>query len=143
MDEVTNSVSGRRGGIGALGAPVLTSVPVIDGWWDGQHFDVIHGPSREELLLTPGSRLSLLALHGPCTNVTLDSVKWPLDGAELAPSVGLGISNVVVAPIDPDHPDDDSGEPGDAVAVPVALSTGVLTIFDDPVHLSHRSRGLD
>ena len=28
--------------IGALGAPRLTSVPVIDGWWAGQHFDVVH-----------------------------------------------------------------------------------------------------
>lgn len=118
--------------IGALGAPRLTSVPVIDGWWAGQHFDVVHGPSREELLLVPGSRLSLLALHGPCVNVSLGAVKWVLDGADLAPVVGHGVSNVV-----------DDGEPGDdAVAVPVSLSTGVLTIFDDPVHLEHRMRDL-
>jgi thiamine pyrophosphokinase len=118
--------------IGALGAPRLTSVPVIDGWWAGQHIDVVHGPSREELLLVPSSRLSLLALHGPCVNVSLGAVKWVLDGADLAPVVGHGVSNVV-----------DDGEPGDdAVAVPVSLSTGVLTIFDDPVHLEHRMRDL-
>ena len=115
--------------IGALGAPVLTSVPVLDGWWAGQHFDVIQGPSREELLLVPGSTLSLLALHGRCRNVTVGSVRWPLESHDLAPAVGLGISNEV-----------DPGEPGDdAVAVPISLSTGVLTVFDEPVHTSHRT----
>ena len=115
--------------IGALGALVLTSVPVLDGWWAGQHFDIIHGPSREELLLVPGSTLSLLALHGPCHNVSLGAVRWPLDSADVAPLVGLGVSNEVT-----------TGEPGDdAVAVPISLSSGVLTVFDEPVHTSHRS----
>ena len=115
--------------IGALGAPVLTSVPVLDGWWAGQHFDVIHGPSREELLLVPGSTLSLLALHGRCRSVSLGSVKWPLDSSDLGPAVGLGLSNEV----DPGGPDDD------AVAVPISLSSGVLTVFDEPVHTAHRA----
>ena len=118
--------------IGALGAPNLTSVPIIDGWWDGQHFDVIHGPTREELLLVPGSRLSVLALHGRCTNVTLGATKWTLDGSDLAPVVGLGVSNRVIGP------DEDSG---DAIAVPISLSTGILTIFNEPVSISHRTKG--
>jgi thiamine pyrophosphokinase len=32
--------------IGALGAPALTSVPVLDGWWGSQHVRVLHGPPR-------------------------------------------------------------------------------------------------
>ena len=118
---------------------MLTSVPVIEAWWDGQHVDVIHGPSREELLLVPGSMLSVIALHGRCTSVTLGSVKWPLVGADLAPAVGLGLSNVVVPPTDEDG---QAQPPGDAVAVPVELSSGVLTIFDEPVHASHRTKDL-
>ena len=32
--------------IGALGAPVLTSVPLIECWWGGQYLQVVHGPAR-------------------------------------------------------------------------------------------------
>jgi thiamine pyrophosphokinase len=111
--------------IGALGAPSLTSIPALDAWWHGQHLDVIHGPARELLLLEPGSRLSLVALHGPCTKVSITGVRWELDDAELAPVVGLGISNEAMA-----------GEPGDdAVEVRVAVSTGVLTVFDQPASI--------
>lgn len=53
------------GAIGALGGAVLTSVPRIDAWWDGQHVDVVHGPGRATLHLVAGSTLSLLALGGP------------------------------------------------------------------------------
>jgi hypothetical protein len=62
-------------GIGALGALSLTSVPVLDGWWDGQHFRVVHGPGSATLRLVPGSTLSLLALHGPCLRVTLSGAR--------------------------------------------------------------------
>ena len=58
-----------------------------------------------------GSTLSLLALHGPCTGVTITGVRWPLERADLAPLVGVGVSNVAV---------DEQ--------VTIRVSTGVLTI---------------
>ncbi len=116
-------------GIGALGALALTSVPTLDGWWDGQHFSVVHGPGAATLRLVPGSTLSLLALHGPCVRVTLNGARWTLDQFDLEPLVGMGVSNEV--------PSSDAagggGEGGaDPVTVEVTLSGGILTIFDDP-----------
>jgi thiamine pyrophosphokinase len=106
-------------GIGALGSLGLTSVPVLDGWWDGQHLRVVHGPGSAALRLVPGSTLSLLALHGPCVRVTLSGARWELDKFDLEPLVGMGVSNEV--------PDADG-----PVDVEVTLSGGILTIFDDP-----------
>lgn len=106
-------------GIGALGAPALTSIPRLDAWWDGQHVEVIHGPGKATLRLVAGSTMSLLAIHGPCSKVTLTGVRWELDEVDLEPVIGLGVSNEV--------PDGD--EAGD---VAVSLSGGILTIFDQP-----------
>lgn len=106
-------------GVGALGALTLTSVPVLDGWWDGQHLRVVHGPGSAMLRLMPGSTLSLLALHGPCVRVTLTGARWELDTFDLEPLVGMGVSNQVP----------DAAGPVD---VDVTLSGGILTIFDDP-----------
>ena len=97
--------------IGALGQPHLTSIPVIDAWWDEQWIRVVHGPGSTTLELAEGTTLSLLALHGPCSGVTITGVRWPLERAELAPLVGVGVSNVTV---------DEQ--------VTVRVSTGVLTI---------------
>ena len=108
-------------GIGALGALGLTSVPVLEGWWDGQHVRVVHGPGSATLRLVPGSTLSLLALHGPCVRVTLSGARWQLDHFTLEPLVGMGVSNEV--------PDDESG----SAEIAVTVAGGVLTIFDDPV----------
>jgi thiamine pyrophosphokinase len=98
--------------IGALGQPHLTNIPVIEGWWGGQRLRVLHGPGQATIELDPGTTLSLLALHGPCTGVTIDGVRWPLTAATLAPVVGVGLSNVAVDP-----------------QVEVRVSTGVLTIL--------------
>lgn len=108
-------------GIGALGALGLTSVPMLDGWWDGQHLEVVHGPGAATLLLRPGSTLSLLALHGPCVRVTLSGVRWELDHFDLEPLIGMGVSNEVPA-----------GDDDEPIEVHVTLSGGILTIFDDP-----------
>ncbi len=102
--------------LGALGLPALTSIPVIDAWWGEQHVDVLHGPGQATLQLAPDSIVSLLALHGECTGVTITGVRWQLDDATLAPVVGWGVSNEVVA----------DG------TVTLRLSTGVLTVFDVP-----------
>jgi thiamine pyrophosphokinase len=109
-------------GIGALGALGLTSVPVLDGWWDGQHVRVLHGPGAATLRLVPGSTLSLLALHGPCVRVTLSGARWTLDHFNLEPLVGMGVSNEIPRTEGADDP----------VDVDVTLSGGILTIFDEP-----------
>jgi len=98
--------------ITALGHRSLTSIPTIDAWWGGQRLRVLHGPGRTTLDLPLGSTLSLVALHGACTGVTATGLRWPLDGAELAPGVSLGISNETI---------DDS--------IALSVSTGVLTVF--------------
>jgi len=97
--------------LGALGAATLTSVPLLEAWWGEQYLRILHGPSRAELDLAPGVVLSLLAAHGPCTGVSISGVEWPLDRAELAPLVGLGVSNVVAEP-----------------PVEITVSSGVLTV---------------
>jgi thiamine pyrophosphokinase len=103
--------------LGALGMSELTSVPHIDAWWDGQHVDVVHGPSRCTLQLKTSSTLSLLALHGPCEKVSIHGVRWELEDARLEPTCGTGVSNEVL----------------DDPTVEIWLSKGVLTIFDDPI----------
>lgn len=125
--------------IGALGAPALTSIPHLDAWWGDQHVSILHGPGRTTLRLVSGSTLSLIALHGRCHKVTLTGVKWPLDDATVDQVVGLGISNIVIAPEfdEPGGPDefdvsDESTGPDEPCLVDVRLSSGVLTIFDDP-----------
>lgn len=109
--------------IGALGAPVLTSVPLIECWWGGQYLQVVHGPARVTIRTTTNeattaeceTRISLLAMHGPCTGVTLSGTRWPLERAELGPLIGHGLSNVATGP-----------------DVELAISTGILTVFVDP-----------
>jgi thiamine pyrophosphokinase len=101
--------------IGALGHPRLTSIPVIEGWWGEQALRVVHGPGRARLALRVGTTLSLLALHGTCSSVSIDGVRWPMDRAELHPVVGLGVSNVVTQE-----------------QVDVRLLSGVLTIIVSP-----------
>jgi thiamine pyrophosphokinase len=105
--------------LGALAAGRLTSVPVVDGWWNDQHLDIIHGPGRRELRLERGSLLSLMAIGPKCRGVGISGVRWPLDDHDLDPVVGLGVSNEVS---DPDG------------VVQITVSSGVLTVFDVPDH---------
>jgi thiamine pyrophosphokinase len=100
------------GALGALGHPKLTSVPTIEAWWGDQHLYVVHGPGKLALELETGTTLSLLAMHGACTGVGVDGVKWPLDNAVLAPMVGHGISNVSIDE-----------------RISIRVSTGVLTVL--------------
>jgi thiamine pyrophosphokinase len=100
--------------IGSLGHLGLTSIPRLDGWWNGEHLDVLHGPGDLDLDLAPASTLSLVALHGQCTGVSISGTRWTLDSVDLAPLVGRGVSNEV-------------GADG---AVSIRVLTGVLTIFN-------------
>ncbi len=98
--------------IGALGHPSLTSIPEIDGWWGEQRFHVAHGPGRMALDVTPGTTVSVLALHGAATGVTITGVRWPLDHDDLGAAVGHGVSNEAID----EH-------------VELSLTSGVLTVF--------------
>lgn len=98
--------------IGALGRPVLTSVPVIEGWWGGQRLWVVHGPGQATIDLGVGATVSLLALHGPCSGVSISGVRWPLANDDLEPAVGRGVSNEVTE-----------------TPVLVRVSSGVLTVI--------------
>ena len=111
-------------GIGALGALSVTSVPFLEAWWDDQHVTVVQGPGSATLHLAAGSTLSLLALHGPCTRVTLRNTRWELTEVDIDPVVGLGVSNEV-----PDR----RWRPS---TIEVSLSGGTLTIFDVPAEVT-------
>jgi thiamine pyrophosphokinase len=101
--------------IGALGAPTLAAIERLDGWWDDQHLEVLHGPRSLALRLEPSSTLSLLALGGRCTGVCVAGTRWTLEDAELSPGSGRGVSNLTRSP-----------------TVHVAVGSGVLTVFDQP-----------
>ena len=98
--------------LGALGEVSLTSVPVLEAWWGRQRVRVVQGPGRARVSVVPGSTVSVLALHGPCTGVSLSGAQWPLDHADLEPMSGLGVSNVAVDEV-----------------VEVSVTTGVISLF--------------
>lgn len=100
--------------IGALGHRGLMLIPQLDGWWNGEHLDVLHGPGELQLTLPPTSTLSIVALHGPCGGVSISGTRWALDSVDLAPLVGWGVSNEV----------------GPGGAVSIRISAGILTIFN-------------
>ena len=102
--------------LGALGSPTLADVDRLDGWWDGQHIEVLHGRAQRTLRVQAGSTLSVLAMHGRCDGVTIDGARWPLGGVPLDPLIGRGVSNIALD-----------------TTVTVAVETGVLTVFDHPV----------
>lgn len=101
--------------IGALGHRSLTSIPEIDGWWGDQRLHVLHGPGELALEVEIGAILSLLATHGTAAGVSLSGVRWPLDGVDLDPLVGRGVSNEVTH----EH-------------VELRLHAGVITLFVHP-----------
>jgi thiamine pyrophosphokinase len=71
--------------LGALGS--------LEAWWGGDALHVVHGPGSTELDLPAGTTFSVLAMHGPCEGVTVAGARWPLHDHDLAPLVGLGVSN--------------------------------------------------
>lgn len=102
--------------IGCLGAPELTGIPTIEVWWGQQHARVVHGPGTATVAARVGSTLSVLAMHGPCSGVSMTGTRWELDDDDIAALSGRGVSNLVVR--SPVH---------------LRVSLGVLTVFDDPV----------
>jgi thiamine pyrophosphokinase len=84
--------------IGALGAGSLADVPAVEGWWGSDQVFIVRPGRPVSVPRPPGTMFSLLALHGGCRGVTVSGSRWPLDGADLAPMVGLGVSNEVLEP---------------------------------------------
>jgi thiamine pyrophosphokinase len=78
---------------GSLGAPGLAGIASLEAWWGGEELRVAHGPGTIVLDLAPGTTFSVLAMHGPCTGITVGGARWPLVDHDLAPLVGLGVSN--------------------------------------------------
>lgn len=97
---------------GALGASALAGIPSLECWWGGQYAMVLHGPSRIRRSVAPGSRISLLALQGACTGVSVSGTQWELSNAELSALNGHGLSNLAVSS-----------------TVRISVSSGVLTVF--------------
>jgi thiamine pyrophosphokinase len=83
--------------LGALGAPPLATVASLEAWWGDDELRVLHGPATRRLEHPVGTTFSVLAMHGPCRGVTLDGARWDLRDHDLAPLVGLGVSNVVAS----------------------------------------------
>ena len=81
--------------IGALGAPELRGVPVVEAWWGDDELYVVPAPRGVTLPHPPGTTFSVLAMHGPCQGVTVTGARWPLAAVDLAPLVGFGVSNEV------------------------------------------------
>ncbi|MBA3288045.1 MAG: thiamine diphosphokinase [Acidimicrobiia bacterium] len=98
--------------LGALGAPELAAVEHLEAWWGTDHLWVVHAPRRVELPLGEGTVFSVLAMHGAATGVTVTGARWPLEHHDLAPLVGLGVSNVAADDV-----------------VTVAVAGGILTVF--------------
>lgn len=82
-------------------AAVLRSPRLADlqiEWFAGSaHTYVVR---REQTLHgAPGDIVSLLAVEGPARGVTTSGLRWELNGAELDPTSGRGISNVFERPV--------------------------------------------
>lgn len=97
--------------LGALGAPGLAGIADLEAWWGDDELRVVHGPGSTTLDHPPGTTFSVLAMHGPCHGVTVDGARWPLHAHDLAPLVGLGVSNQIATS-----------------PVTVSVSAGIVTI---------------
>ena len=82
--------------LGALGSDVLADIPLVEAWWGADHM-LVARPGRPAVVNQPaGTTFSVLALHGLCRGVTVTGSRWPLQEADLAPLVGVGVSNEVL-----------------------------------------------
>jgi thiamine pyrophosphokinase len=97
--------------ITALGHPSLAD-HAIEARWGPAGVHVLHGPGYWELDVGAAATFTLLALHGPCSRVTLSGARWPLQDATIEPGSTLGTSNVSTDTI-----------------IRVSVGAGVLTVL--------------
>ena len=94
----------------ALGHQSLAELGTVRAILGDTGFSMLH-PGRHSVLdVEPGQMFSLLALHGPCSGVTMTGARWPLHDATFTGTEARGVSN----------------EAGDRTEVFVTI--GVLTV---------------
>lgn len=94
----------------ALGHPALGALHHVRAVLGDTELAMVH-PGRHLILeVEEGQLFSLLALHGPCTGVTVTGARWPLTDASLTGTEARGVSN-------------EAGERTD-----IDVATGVLTV---------------
>jgi thiamine pyrophosphokinase len=98
----------------ALGNPSLAGLDSVRAVIASTQFRIVHPGHTITLDVEPGQQFSLLALHGPCTGVTVSGARWPLENATLTSSEARGLSNEA------------SDTP--ATKSEVSVQTGVVTV---------------
>ena len=77
----------------ALGHHSLAELGSVRAVLGATAMSMLH-PGRHTVLdVEPGQLFSLLALHGPCTGVTVTGARWPLDDASFSGTEARGVSN--------------------------------------------------
>jgi thiamine pyrophosphokinase len=115
---VVGSGAGRLdhllGWVGVVGSPRYAGLEI-----EAVLGDTLVLPVHDRRVVTgsPGSVVTLLALHGPVGGVRTRGLRWALDGASLHSGSSLGVSNELLGT---------SGE--------VSVGHGVLTIVLPPQH---------
>lgn len=94
----------------ALGHPALAAAHHVRAVIGTTELAMVHPGHHVVLELEERQLFSLLALHGPCTGVTVTGARWPLTDASLTGTEARGVSN-------------EAGERTD-----VSVATGVLTV---------------
>lgn len=79
--------------IGSLGARRLDGLDAVEAWWGVDRVYVVTDRRPVELTEQQGTTFSVLAMHGPCSGVSVRGARWPLDEVDLGPLVGWGVSN--------------------------------------------------
>lgn len=77
----------------ALGHQSLAGLASVRAVLGDTGFSMLY-PGRHSVLdIEAGQTFSLLALHGPCTGITLTGARWPLDDASFSGTEARGVSN--------------------------------------------------
>lgn len=77
----------------SLGHPSLADVGSVRAVLGTTQFQMMHPGKHTVLDIEPGQLFSLLALHGPCTGITVTGARWPLADATLHGTEARGVSN--------------------------------------------------
>jgi thiamine pyrophosphokinase len=56
-------------------------------------FVLVHGGHKAQLDTEEGQAFSVVALHGPCTGVSITGARWELLDAMVTPTEARGLSN--------------------------------------------------
>lgn len=82
------------GTLGALGGEHTAGFATVAAWLGGTRIHVARAHQPVAADLAAGTTFSVVALHGPCTGVSISGARWPLHDACLAAGSTHGISNL-------------------------------------------------